>query len=426
MAGRFAGIKRCLPLFLVLVAIPLSGFAQSRHYPNDKTHPGGAATADCAATTSLAVDCGGVAANCNNMPDEPLPSGGGKANFFFLSVSYNGRRFDLGSTTCYTAPLAWPFDPKTADSAGVTPSGTGCNAGAGINSGVLSASILDIACQRGVAVSRRIAKTFCYNALGRGRPGSAGTSPPPTYTVKVDNSDLPASEADCASIADANGNPIPATPFTALTIQPDDSPGPKCGFKIAPKVTAGADGLGFTPFPPGPCPGPTVFGSLSMVQTITPDMNRFLYIQVDPQGQTTGNLTFKLWQHGNQTSTSDCSFTVNLTTNTATLHNDIVTGFNQTCSSLGAHANRNSPQNTRSPFIDLYPGPDIVWVTNAANTLEAVQISSTNPQAILRADSSDVPERVPVLSPWGIGLMVAALLLSSLWLVRRQRRLHRA
>jgi hypothetical protein len=408
MMDRFGGVRRSLPLFLVLLALPLCAYAQSGHFPDIIVYPGGP-TAHCTATY-------GGPANIN-VPDGLLPLGAASdfANVFW-TVSYNGSIYILNGT-CLNS--AWPWEPIDSAGAG-SPIPVACGAGGTTSSPPVKA----INCMRGIDVAARSAKAFCFNAFGRFNASGGLVQVNSVNTGNVDTAVTPGNVlAVCGGIASGA--------WTSVKIQPGG--GGSCGFKITPQVNAGAQGLAFSPHPPGRC---TVEGNhvvTNLMESSFTDMLHFYYVQVDPQGQSTGNLTFKLWKKGNTGSTEDCSFSVGLTTNLATLHDSIRDGFNSgTCQSqVGAHARHRTFQETQSPFKSQYAQaiPDIVEIDNAGSKLEFVRISSdlaSNSQPVVYAETSDTPQHVPILNPWGVALMVLALLISTFWLVRRQRLPNRA
>jgi hypothetical protein len=211
--------------------------------------------------------------------------------------------------------------------------------------------------------------------------------------------------------------------FRNVQIRPTPS---TCGFEIAPKMNGGANGLAFQPFPPSQvCNRNNIavwFGMNAL--TGSTDMLHSYFVQIDPQGQSSGTLTFRAWRKGNTGPTQDCTFTVPVTTNLTTLHNNICDGFNITCASLGANAAAVLRQDSHSRFKNLYPVNNLVEINNAGDRLEVVEISSTNSVPVIYSETSDQVD-VPVLNPWGVALLILTLLLSSLWLIRRQRLFNR-
>jgi hypothetical protein len=407
MSGRFAEIRRSVLLFLLLLTLPLSLYAQSRHYKDDKLY---GASAHCTTATPVA--------GMINVKDEPILSSPEFATIFWF-IQYDASSIYALNTTCVDAPggiVGWPYSPASRNGAGGG-TGSNCDSGSGAGSGRLVAGEIAIACQHGYAVAARAARTFCLNALGRGFNVQVGG-----VTATPDA----AGEALCKGIANEYGSPSAPPAFPNVTIQPPGG-GNSCGFKIVSKSKGGADGLEFQPHP-GNCKDIGVLGGANAVLTSSVDMLHFYYVQVDPQLQSSGTLTFKLWRRGNTGPTQDCTFNVNLTPNVATLHDNIRDGFNNTCASVGARANRTNRQDSHSRFKDLpasaggYPVADIVEINNAGAKLELVEVSSTNSVPLIYTETSDAPfPDVPVLNPWGVALLVLTLLLSSLWLVRRHR-----
>jgi hypothetical protein len=397
MSGRFGQVRRSFLLFLLLLTLPLSLYAQSRHFKDDKTK---GVSADCVATTPGA---GPV-----SVPDEPIPGGPGDYATIFWGIQWDGPLYTMADGTCHT--LGWPRNPI---SAAIDPACTAAGNQMLTNEYV-------IACQHGNAVAARAARTFCLNALRKG-----------VFGVTVDGSNGPTAVDDCNELTDANGNPTAATPpggpvatFRTVHILPTAG---GCGFQIIAKNRGGADGLDFKGDGPGGCPSHDigVLGGHNMVLTSSVDMLHSYFVQIDPQGQSTGTLTFKAWRKGNTGPTQDCSFTVPITTNLTTLHNSICDGFNITCASLGANAAAVLRQDSHSRFKNLYPVNNMVEISNAGDKLEVVEVSSTNGVPQIYSETSD-QAIVPVLNPWGVALLILTLLLSSLWMVRRHRLLNRS
>jgi hypothetical protein len=165
-------------------------------------------------------------------------------------------------------------------------------------------------------------------------------------------------------------------------------------------------------------------------QTVDTDMLNFYFLQIDPQGQSTGNITIKLWNKGNTTITPDDTRTVPVSSNATTLANAIVTALN--ASTTGIHAGFvSSPQASRSFFHNetvnaFVPGIPIVEVNNAGAKLELVQVSSGNIPVVINNSTEDSFAPVPILNPWGMTLLVLVILLSTAWLIRRRNLLKRA
>jgi hypothetical protein len=374
MSFRSVCVRQCVPLILLIsLAVPATAFAQaSLFFPNNK---GG-----CGSVTNVG----------------PLTS----PTRSFIRVAYgfrtSPRYFDLGSVCSDPTvdTFGEPFSNQPCP-------GSGCSSVGGICLDQLSSN----QCFTGEDQARRTVKALCYQA----------SSMPLTYSLAV-----PPGGTPCSTIVNT----------AAATVNITDLQPASCGFTIS--KDAENDGTGpngthlvFSDILNYPslanfCQLLGLYQSFTSFSMVVDMMDRY-YVQVDPQGVTSGSLTINAQDEVGAV----CTFTVPLPNpvNNVILHNAIRDGFKNTCRLTASVYS--GPGDSDSLFKSSYnSGIPLVLVANARTSLHSVELSGPD-NVLISNETSGSALGVPVLRPWGVGLLVLALLVCSLWLVRRQRFLHR-